>query len=41
MIKEDEERAWYKETHAKAAADCANGWYVDWELVVVVGRKEG
>ncbi len=39
MIRDDKEREWFKELHAKCATDCERGWYVDWELVVVVGRK--
>ena len=38
-IKDDAEREKMKEIHAKAAAEAANGWWVDWKLIVCVGRE--
>ncbi|KAI4166893.1 MAG: hypothetical protein LQ343_007658 [Gyalolechia ehrenbergii] len=38
-IEDEEERAWFKDLHAKAATNAAKGWYVNWELIVCVGRK--
>lgn len=38
-IRNEEEKQWYKERLAEAAENAKNGWYVDWELVVCVGRK--
>ena len=28
-----------KEIHAMAAAEAADGWWVDWKLIVCVGRE--
>ena len=38
-MKEMEEREWYKERLAEAAENARRGWFVEWELVVCVGRK--
>lgn len=38
-IPDEKERKWFQELHAKAATNAAKGWYVDWELIVCVGRK--
>lgn len=38
-IRNEVEKQWYKERLAEAAENAKNGWYVDWELVVCVGRK--
>ena len=40
-LSDPEEKAWFLENHARAATEAAKGWYVDWELVVCVGRKDG
>ena len=40
MIADARERKWFKELHARCATECAKGWFVDWELVAVVGRKK-
>ncbi len=39
-IKEREEKEWYKERLAEAAENARKGWFVEWELVVCVGRKD-
>ena len=39
MIKDPNKKLWYKERLAEAAANAKKGWYVDWELVICVGRK--
>lgn len=39
-IPDKEEKAWFKELHARCATDAAKGWYVDFELHIIVGRKE-
>lgn len=33
------EREWFREMHAKAVQDAANGWHLDWELIMCVGKK--
>ncbi|KAL8787507.1 MAG: hypothetical protein Q9213_002165 [Squamulea squamosa] len=38
-IEDEEERSWFRDLHAKAATDAAKGWYVNWKLIVCVGRK--
>ena len=38
-IRNKEEKQWYRERLAEAAENAKNGWYVNWELVVCVGRK--
>ena len=38
-IEDEKEREWFKELHAQAVTNAAKGWYVDWELIVCVGRK--
>ena len=38
-IKDDKDRAWFKDMHLQAATNASKGWYVDWELVVCTGRK--
>ena len=38
-LKDEEEKKWFFEQHARAAAEAATGWYVDWELVMCVGQK--
>lgn len=39
-IPDEDEKAWYKEMHRRCAIEIAKGWYVDFELVVCVGRSE-
>ena len=39
MIKDPKKKLWYKERLAEAAANAKKGWYVDWELVICVGKK--
>ncbi|KAL9065489.1 MAG: hypothetical protein Q9161_008194 [Pseudevernia consocians] len=39
MVKNPNEKLWYKERLAEAAENAKKGWYVDWELVICVGRK--
>ena len=39
MIESQEEKHWYKERLAEAADNAKKGWYVDWELVVCVGKN--
>ena len=39
-IPDEREREWFKDIHARAATDCAKGWYIDWELIVCAARKE-
>lgn len=41
LIKNQEDKKWYRERLAEAAENAKKGWYVDWELVVCVGRKDG
>ena len=38
-IADPEKQAWFKDMHARCATEAAKGWYVDWELHIVVGRK--
>lgn len=38
-IKNQEEKGWYRERLAEAAENAKKGWYVDWDLIVCVGRK--
>ena len=38
-IKNQKEKEWHRERLAEAAANAKRGWYVDWELVVCVGRN--
>ena len=38
-IADPEKQAWFKEVHAQCVTEVSKGWYVDWELHVVVGRK--
>ena len=33
------EREWFRDMHAKAVQDAANGWHLDWELIMCVGKK--
>ncbi|KAK0506831.1 hypothetical protein JMJ35_010744 [Cladonia borealis] len=40
MIADAAKRKWFKELRARCATECAKGWFVDWELVAVVGRKK-
>lgn len=39
MIENQEEKDWYRERLAEAAENAKTGWYVDWDLIVCVGRK--
>ena len=39
MIESQEEKQWYKERLAEAAENAKKGWYVDWELVICVGKN--
>ena len=39
MIQSQQDRDWYRERLAEAAENAKNGWYVDWELVVCVGKS--
>ena len=38
-LKNEHERRWFQDMHARAVGDAANGWYLDWELIICVGRK--
>ena len=39
MIESQGDKDWYRERLTEAAQNAKNGWYVDWELVVCVGKK--
>lgn len=39
MIKSQAEKDWYKAHLAAAARNAKNGWYVDWDLIICVGRS--
>ena len=39
MIKNEEEKDWYRRCWWEAILEVKRGWYVDWELIICVGRK--
>ena len=38
-IKDQEEKDWYRERLAEAAENANKGWFVEWELIICVGRN--
>lgn len=39
LIEDPDEKTWFMDEHKKAADAAARGWYINWELRVVVGQK--
>ncbi|KAK0509510.1 hypothetical protein JMJ35_007904 [Cladonia borealis] len=38
-LENENERLWFQDMHARTVRDAANGWNLDWELIICVGRK--
>lgn len=38
-LENEHERLWFQDMHARTAKDAADGWNLDWELIICVGRK--
>lgn len=38
-INDQEEKDWYRERLAEAAENASKGWFVEWELIICVGRN--
>ena len=38
-LENEHERLWFQDMHARTVKDAANGWNLDWELIICVGRK--